>query len=356
MVEPAATPTRKYHLIATEEAFATEAQFEGYRRLLKSPWNDPDLGLWKIVFEKVVKIADRCLDLDRERLQIMDANGVDMHVLSLTSPGVQQFDADTATALAADANDQLAAMVKRHPTRFAGLASFAPQDPARAAKEIDRAINKLGLHGLIVNSHTNSEYLDNHKFWPIFEAAVACNAAVYIHPRNPPAVVAEFLKAEVNLWNAIWGFQQETGLHAMRLIVSGIFDEFPKLKIVLGHMGEALPYWRYRMDFMYKVASGIYNTSGTGRPPLKRAPSEYLQNNFLITTSGMNDHAVLKYCDEVLGPDNIMYAIDYPWQGTEEAVRFINSAPLPPAHMEKITHGNAERAFHIKAAAGATEN
>jgi predicted TIM-barrel fold metal-dependent hydrolase len=356
MTEPAATPARTYRLIACEEAFATKEQFEGYRRLQNSLWNDPDLDLWRVVFQKVEKIKNRTLDLERERLQIMDANGVDMHVLSLTSPGVQQFDADTATALAADANNQLAEAVKRHPTRYAGLASFAPQDPARAVKEIDRAINRLGLHGLIVNSHTNGEYLDNRKFWPIFEAAVGCKAAVYIHPRNPPAVVAEFLKAEVNLWNAIWGFQMETGLHAMRLIVSGIFDEFPDLKIVLGHMGEALPYWRYRLDFMYRVASGIYNTSGTGRPPLKRAPSQYLQDNFVITTSGMNDHAVLKYCHEVLGADNIMYAIDYPWQGTEEAVQFINTAPLPEAAMEKITHGNAERVFHIAAAAKARGN
>jgi 5-carboxyvanillate decarboxylase len=353
MTAQAQTPKRKYRLIPTEEAFATKEQFEAMAKLHTGLNNVPDLEFWRLVLKDFHEITRRLLDLEQERLQIMDEYGVDMHVLSLTAPGVQLFDADTATALAENANDQLAEVVKRHPTRFAGLASFAPQDPKRAAKEIERAIKKLGLHGLVVNSHTNGEYLDQQKFWPIFEAAVACDAAVYIHPRNPPAVVSEFLKGEINLYNAIWGFQMETGLHAMRLIVSGVFDEFPKLKIVLGHMGEGLPYWRYRIDYMYPVAQRL-STCGTGRGPNKKKPSEYLKD-FVITTSGMNDPAVLQYCNSVLGPENIMYAIDYPYQQTQGAVEFINDAPLPAADMEKITHGNAERIFHIAAASRAAQ-
>jgi 5-carboxyvanillate decarboxylase len=340
------TPNRKYRLVATEEAFATPEQVEAFRKCKDTLWHDPDVDLWN-AFLTSEALMRRLLDVDHERISIMDQAGVDLHVLSLTSPGVQLLNADTATSLATLANDQLAEMVKRHPTRYAGLASFAPQDPARAAKEIDRAINKLHLNGLIVNSHTNGEYLDNPKFWPIFEAATACNAAIYIHPRNPPAAAAELLKADVNLWAAIWGYQQETGLHAMRLIVGRVFDEFPKLKIVLGHMGEALPYWLYRIDYMYKNATIIYsNASGHH---LKKPPSEYFKDNFLITTSGMNTHPVLQYCHSVLGPDNIMFAVDYPYQESMEAARFMNSAPLPEADVEKIAHGNAEKLFHIAA-------
>jgi 5-carboxyvanillate decarboxylase len=250
---------------------------------------------------------------------------------------------DAATALAASANDLLAETVKKHPTRYTGLASFAPQDPKRAAKEIERAINTLKLNGLIANSHTNDEYLDDPKFWPIFEAATALNAASYIHPRNLPAHANDILDAGINLDGAIWGFQMETGLHAMRLIVGGVFDQFPKLKIVLGHMGEAVPFWLYRIDYMYNV----YSSGGRGRIKIKRKPSEYVKDNFMITTSGVNFHPTLEYCHKVLGADNIMFAIDYPYQDTEGAVTFMNSAPPPKADLEKITHGNAERIFHI---------
>ena len=346
--EAAQTPNRKYRLVATEEAFSIPEQVEAFRKCHQTMWHDPDVEQWALFLE-VKQLIGRLLDVDNERLSIMDQAGVDVHLLSLTSPGVQLLDPDSATSLAEIANDRLAEMIKRHPTRYAGLASFAPQDPARAAKEIDRAINKLKLNGLIVNSHTNAEYLDNRKFWPILEAAQALDAAIYIHPRNPPAAAAEFLKADVNLWAAIWGYQQETGLHAMRMIISGVFDEFPKLKIVLGHAGEAVPYWLYRMDYMYaNAAAGIYK-SASGRH-LKKKPSDYVKENFYITTSGMNTHPVLQYNHGVLGPDHIMFAIDYPYQETMEAVQFMNSAPLPVQDVEKIAHGNAEKIFRIKPA------
>ncbi len=342
-------PSRKYRLVATEEAFATPEQVEFFRKAKETTWNDPDVELWRYFLETEI-LMRRLLDVDHERISIMDQAGVDMHVLSLTSPGVQCLDADAGTALASLANDQLAETIKRHPSRYAGLASFAPQDPARAAKEIDRAINKLKLNGLIVNSSTNSEYFDNRKFWPILEAVASTGAALYIHPRNLPEPAAELLKADVNLWAAIWGFQMETGLHAMRMIISGVFDEFPNLKIVLGHMGEAVPYWLYRIDYMYlhAAAGGVYK-SASGRR-LKRKPSEYVKDNFLITTSGMNTHPVLQYCHSVLGPDNIMFAIDYPYQESVEAATFMNTAPLSERDVEKIAHANAERVFRIASA------
>lgn len=337
--------SRKYRLIATEEAFTIPEQADAFRRVAAGAYSNPDLDMWRsflVPDSDAPPLLRRLHDLEDERIEIMNRSGVDMHVLSLTSPGVQMFDPDTATSLATTANDRLAEVTQKHPDRFAGLASFAPQDPKRAAKEIDRAINKLKLNGLVVNSHTNGEYLDDKKFWPIFEAATAAKAAIYIHPRNMPDSCAFMLDADVNLAGAIWGFQMETGLHAMRLIVGGVFDQFPDLKIVLGHMGEALPYWPYRIDYMYKAY-----TSGKGK--LKKMPSQYLKDNFLITTSGMNTHAVLKYCAEVLGSDNIMFAIDYPYQESEESANFMNSAPLSPEDCEKIAHGNAEKFFNIPA-------
>lgn len=332
----------KYRLIATEEAFATPEQVESFRHMAATEWNDPDVVMWR-AFLNNKPLLDKLLDLEHERLSIMDGAGVDMHVLSLTAPGVQMLNADAGTAMATSANDVLAEVIRKHPTRFAGLASFAPQDPNRAAKEIERAMGKLKLNGLIVNSHTNGEYLDDPKFYPIFEAAVSQNAAIYIHPRNLPQHADDILQGSLNLDGAIWGFQAETGLHAMRLIVAGVFDRYPNLRIVLGHMGEAVPYWLYRIDYMYNVYTG----HRTNIQKIQRKPSEYVKDNFLITTSGVNFHPTLKYCHEVLGPENIMFAIDYPYQESMEAAHFMQTAPLPQEDMEKMTHGNAERIFHI---------
>jgi 5-carboxyvanillate decarboxylase len=330
--------------IATEEAFATPEQFEGYRALGRSTWSSPDVVFWhRILSDPGNPLTATLLDLDDARIADMDANGVDVQLLLLTSPGVQVFDADTACEIATLANDQLTEAITRHPDRFAGLAAFAPQDPARAAAEMQRAIGQLHLNGFVVNSHTAGEYLDAQKFWPIMEAAEALGRPIYIHPRPLPETAIEpYLEHE--LWAGIWGYAAETGLHALRLIVSGVFDRFPNLQIALGHMGEGLPYWVYRLDYM----SVNYLQGITGRK-LELTPSEYLRRNFLITTSGMNHEPPLQLCREVLGAERIMWAIDYPYQRTPDAVAFMDSAELPPAEREQIYAGNAERAFNIRA-------
>jgi predicted TIM-barrel fold metal-dependent hydrolase len=333
-----------YRRIATEEAFAIPEQFEGWRRLIKQTRKyDPDLFLNRAQIDGG-PLSQRLLDLDGERLRIMDQAQVAVHLLSLTSTGVQAFRADKAIAIAAIANDRLAEAIKRHPTRYAGLAAFAPQNPKRAVKEIERAIGKLKLNGLIVNSHTNGEYLDQKKYRPILEAAAALKAPIYIHPRSPsPGMRAPY--REYHLEHAIWGYAAETGLHAVRLIVSGVFDEFPDLTIVLGHMGENIPYSLYRLDWMHRNARVSMD-----RPKLRMAPSEYFKRNFYITTSGVNWHPALKFGIEVLGADRIMFAIDYPYQETMEAVKFMNEAPISDSDKAKIFHGNAERVFRIKTA------
>jgi 5-carboxyvanillate decarboxylase len=337
-----------YRRIATEEAFSVPEVYEALRRwAATADPAEPDQDFWDFVFTQdtpgLQRVRRQLLDLDTERLEIMDANGVDVHLLSLTAPGVQTFPPDEAVALARLANDRLAAVIARHPGRFAGLAAVAPQAPKAAAKEISRAVTELGLNGVIINSHTGSEYLDEEKFWPILEAAEALGAPIYIHPRSPAVQLAAAFK-KYGLETGIWGFQADTGLHGLRLVCSGVFDVFPKLKIVLGHLGEGLPYWMYRIDYMHPVRAS-YNT----RPALSLSPSEYLKRNFAITTSGMNWAPVLRFCLEAVGADNIMFAIDYPYQVTEGAVRFLDEAEISDEDKRKIYHRNAERIFGIAA-------
>lgn len=335
--------TSRRRLIATEEAFLCPEYADAIRPMAKSVWWDFDMAAIGAITSspRARPLLDALLDVDKGRLAMMDEAGIDVSVLSLVSPGVQLFDADTATTLASIANDRLAEAIERHPTRLAGLASFAPQDPHRAAKEIERAISKLKLNGLIVNSHTAGEYLDDPKFAPILEAASALDAPLYIHPRNPPPELRRFLvtASGASLTMSMWGFQMETSLHALRMILDGVFDRFPKLKIVLGHMGEGLPYWLYRMDWS-KIASKS-----------KRPPSEYFHENFWITTSGLTQHPschpALGFCHSVLGPEKIMFAVDYPFADAKEAVQVMDSAPLPSDDLDRIAHRNAERLFGI---------
>jgi 5-carboxyvanillate decarboxylase len=344
----AASSKKSYRRIATEEAFSIPEQMEAMREMATSAQEyDPDLFLWKIMTDTKGPVYSRLLDVDDERLRVMDRDDVAVQVLSLTSTGVQMLDADRGTALATLANDRLAEAIRRHPDRYAGLGTVAPQDPARAVKEIERAVSKLKLNGFIINSHTNDEYLSERKYWPILEAIAAHDVPLYIHPRAPRPEMARAYRTD-HLEHAIWGYQADVGLHGLRLITSGVFDHYPKLKIVLGHMGKAIPYWLYRIDYMH--ARSII---GMDRPKLKRRPSEYFKENFYITTSGVNWHPVLEFCIKVLGAERIMFAIDYPYQESSEAVEFMNGAAISEEDKEKIFHKNAERVFNIKKAKAA---
>jgi 5-carboxyvanillate decarboxylase len=271
----------------------------------------------------------------------MDEHGVDMQLLSLTAPGVQMFDADTACELATLANDRLAEVIARHPARFAGLACFAPQAPKRAAREMERAIQQLKLNGFIVNSHTNNAYFDHPRYWPILEAAEALDRCIYIHPRAP----SDGLKGplgDYGMDGAMWGYGVEVGTHVVRMMAAGVFDRFPKLKICIGHMGEAVHFWLWRITFMSRRAQA------SGRAPrTELSMAEYFQRNFVITTSGVEDHLALDYSIRKLGVDNVLWAIDYPYQPTAPAVAFMDSAPVDDEAKAQLYHRNAERIFHI---------
>lgn len=340
----------KLRIIATEEAFATSAQIAAIATVAGSATDyDPDLFLWKRMAGGG-PLTTALLDLEGERIAIMDAAGIDMQLLALTSTGVQMFDPATATTVAREANDLLAALIERHPTRFAGLATVPPQAPAEAVREIDRATNRLGLNGIMINSHTNDEYLSERKYWPILEAIEAAGVPLYIHPRAPNKFMAAAYRPD-NLEYAIWGYAAETGLHGLRLITGGVFEQFPKLKVVLGHMGEGIPYWLYRIDWMHHFTG---QWTETQRAKLSLTPSETFKRNFAITTSGVNWDPPLKFNIEVLGEDNIMFAVDYPYQETHEAADWIRGADIPIEAKRKIAAGNAERIFNIKVPAAET--
>lgn len=336
----------QFRRIATEEAFTIKEVAEALRGVARAPGDSIDLTLVRNIYDAppgrdLNNFLPRLLDLEGERLGVMDELGVDMHVLSLTSPGVQMFDADTATDLVALANDRLAEVIGRHPTRFAGLCSFAPQAPKRAAKEMERGIRELKLNGFMVNSHTNSEYLDDPKFWPILEAAEALERTLYIHPRGPSDGMAKPFR-DYMIHGAMWGYGLEVGTHAVRLICSGVFDRFPKLRICLGHMGEGVHFMLWRIDFMNTAAQ-----RGGRVPRLQMKPSEYFKRNFVITTSGMESDLALDFSLKTLGPDNVLWAIDYPYQPTAPAVAWMDAVPATDAVKHKLYHGNAERVFHI---------
>jgi len=337
---PKMTNSTRIRCIATEEAFLIPeiAQAMGDVLAASSDY-DPDLYFWKRISSAAV-LNTRLLDLNEERLSIMDQNGIDMHVLSLGAPGVQMLKQADAVALARLANDRLAEAIAAHPQRYAGLATVAPQAPEEAARELERCIRQLGMKGLLINSHTNGEYLDEPKYRPLLEAAADLKAPLYIHPRAPvPAMAGAFRR--YTLEHAIWGFQAEAGLHGLRLIVSGLFDQLPGLQIILGHGGEGLPYWMSRIDTMHR------QFQVPERPALNRRPSDYLREHFFVTTSGMNWGPAVRLCIDALGADRVMFAIDYPFQDTAEALAGLQTTDLTPQERHSVMHGTAEAVFAL---------
>lgn len=280
------------------------------------------------------------IDIGEGRIAAMDACGIQKMILSLTSNGVQSLNADVAIGLVKNANDQLHSAVAKHPTRFDGLVAIAPQAPESSAKELERGIVQLGMKGVIINSHAAGEFLDAQKYRVIFEAAQALDAPVYLHPAVPPPQMNQPYM-DYGLIGAMLGFAAESCVHVMRLILSGLFDDFPRLKMVLGHLGEGIPYYLQRIDTHYNyVKSQIRN-----RP--KRLPSEYFRDHFWVSTSGMNGTPAVKFCKDVLGVDRIMFAADYPHEDMPLEVKKMDAEKFSDDEMDKIYHKNAEKLFKL---------
>lgn len=300
---------------------------------------DSSVGTW--IHDKNIKTYRRLSDRGEGRLHQMDSAGIDFQVLSLFDPGVQASrDAAQATNLARRANDDLAETVRANPTRFGGFAALATQDPDGAARELERAVTELGLVGALINGHSHGRYLDDPAYLGLFECAQRLGVPIYLHPTTPhPAVLdawfKPYLKDGIQL--AAWGFGVETATHALRLIYSGLFEKFPALQIILGHLGETLPFAAYRIDRYY----GLGGDGGS----LPRKPSEYLRENFYITTSGNFCPAAFACTLEVMGADRVMFAVDYPIDSNRAAVEFLNGLTIDESTRAKISSGNAQRLF-----------
>jgi 2,3-dihydroxybenzoate decarboxylase len=329
----AAGSTRPYRRIACEEGFLSPGVLAH-----NAVSSTPDLQLITETGPAAF-LARSLIDLGEARLAAMDADGVDMQLLLLSSPGVQTFDAATATALAAEVNDYASAACARCPARFAALAALAPQNPNGAVHELERAMKLPGIKGAIVNSHTHGEYLDAPKYLPIFEALEALDAPLYIHPREPAGPMNAMMAGPV-VGGPAWAYAVEVGTHVLRLIQSGLFDRFPQLRIVIGHMGEALPFWLPRIDNRYR-----FNLRGPST--LRRLPSEYIRENLWVTTSGMNYWPQLEMTMKVLGPDRVLYATDYPFEDQGEAIRMAEAMPLSPAQKQALFESNAAKVFKL---------
>lgn len=278
-------------------------------------------------------------ELGDARIRVMDDAGIAVQVLSHTKPGVQEIaDLPLACSLAAAANDHLAEAVAAHPTRFAGFATLATAAPEAAARELERTVTTYGFKGAMINGHTRGEYLDNPRFWPIFEAAQALDVPVYLHPTNPhPAVLEAYYKDYPVLGYAPWGYAVETGTHVLRLILSGVFDRFPGLKMVIGHMGELLPFALWRADGRLTPKY----------PHLKKSVRQTFLDHFSLTTAGVFSTPELMCTASVVGFDKLLFSVDYPFESNVEAVRWFESLPIADSDRAKLAHLNAERLLKL---------
>ena len=320
--------------ITLEEHFATPGYFDGPGRELKNRAEK--------VGGRYANLIARLCDVGGKRLAEMDAAGIDMQVLSLTAPGVEQLDAAEAVALAREANDYVADAVKNHPTRFAAFAAVATPAPDEAAAELERRV-RAGFKGAAVNGHNRGRYLDDKFYWPLLESADALEVPIYLHPTPPPRPVLDTyyggfapLLTEM-LAGGAWGWHIETAVHVIRLISGGVFDRFPKLQIVIGHMGEGLPFMFQRFDIMPPAVTG-----------LKRQYRDYLRDNVHYTFSGFNfPPAFLDLLLELGGVDRIMFSADHPYQSMPAARAFLEQIPVSAADKERIAHGNAEKLLKL---------
>jgi 2,3-dihydroxybenzoate decarboxylase len=315
-------------VIAIEEAFSVPGVTPPLSRDLM-PIPDRWIEEW----------SRRLADLTELRLADMDAHGVDMQVLSLTF-GVEVItDPADAVAAARKVNDYLAEVIAAYPTRFAGFATLPLQDPGAAVAELRRAVADLGLKGVLHNDHVLGHYLDEPQFRPVWAELERLGVTLYLHPGFAPADHWRVFEGYPMLSGPSWGWTAAVGAHALRLIYGGVFDEFPGVSVTLGHMGELLPFQLSRLDSRYNTAPP------DRRPP--HPPSYYLRHNMYVTTSGFFSHSALRAATSAVGIDRVLFAIDYPFESSADAVEFLRTAPYTPPDLGRIAHRNAERILRL---------
>lgn len=311
---------------------------EGYPKLVKAVgnqgrrlWYTPEVGQ---PFDDL--LLEALLDIGEKRLQKMDACGIDVQVLSLSAPGLEQLPPAQGITLAVDSNNTLSEIIHRHPGRFAGYAALAPKNPETAADELERSVKELGFIGWNTHSNYGDSYLDDKKYLPILERAERLAVPVYLHPTVPetPALGTYGFP----LAGAPFGFGMDAAACMMRLIYSGVFDRLPDLKIILGHLGESLPFLFKRIDWAY-----VRPFDPAARPKLSRKPSEYLRDNVYITTSGNYYEPAFRCAQEAMGIDRILFGSDFPYEEPEECIEFIEGLSISGEEKENIYFRNAKR-------------
>jgi predicted TIM-barrel fold metal-dependent hydrolase len=333
--------------IDLENHFATQAYVDalygnpGYPRFVDDPatgerhvYHSPDY--WQPFGDPLV---DRLLDLDDLRIQALDAAGIDVAVISHSAPAPEQLEPKLATTLAKDANDKLAEAIGRHPDRYLGFATLGPKEPEEAVKELERAVKELGFKGWNTHSNFGDSYLDDKRYWPILAKAEELGVPIYLHPTFP--IISQLTEYGLALAGPGFGFGVETSMVMMRLILSGVFDAFPKLTIILGHYGEALPFLLTRVDrsfLQYHVPKG----SGS-MPPIKKRPSEYLLGNMYATTSGNYLAAAFDCTRSSIGIGRMLLGTDYPYESTEETGRFLDGLAMSAEEKTKLYEENPAR-------------
>jgi len=295
-------------------------------------------------------VRSRLSDVGTERLRLMDAAGIDVQVLSHVQPGIQVLadaQADLAVAVSREVNDWLADAVAAHPSRFAGFAMLPTQSPADAADELRRAVCDLGFKGALINGHTNGHYLDDPIFDVLLGTAASLDVPVYLHPTDPPSAVAKRYYAPFD--SALvptWGWPVETGTHLLRMICAGVFDRHPNLKVIVGHMGELLPFCFTRLNVGLTMA-GWLSGSDVPQPPMRKSVGYYLRENVFITSSGVFDVPVFDCARAMLGLDTLMFSVDYPFQDNFAATQFLKRCDLSLEDKERFAHGTADKLLKL---------
>ena len=282
------------------------------------------------------ELCRRLTDLGELRIAEMDAAGIDLQVISHVEPATQNFEPDEAVRLARAANDLLHQAIVAHPTRFAGFAALPTPDPQAAARELERAVGALGFKGAMVHGLTRGRFLDEKAFWPIFEAAQSLDVPIYLHPATPhPDVIAAYYEGYPSMVRVGHGFTGEMSAAAIRLVLSEVFVTFPRLQVILGHLGEALPFLLPRVDrYVSREMKGRNFAVG-------------LRQHFYFTTGGKFTHAALQCAIEAIGIERLMFAVDWPFHSNLDGIAFIEKAPIGEDAKAMIFADNARRLLRL---------
>ena len=325
--------------IALEEAFAVKGAEEYTPQLLK--------------LREFRQCEAQLQDITEMRIRVMDEGEIEIAVLSATSPSIQGLrDAKMEVETAQIWNDYIAEAIQPHPDRLRAFACLPMREPDAAARELERAVKELGLAGALINGYDNAGdqtpiYYDAPEYLDFWKTAEALDVPVYIHPRTVPDNRETTYMGLPELKGAAWGFHIETAEHVLRMIVSGLFDKVPNLKIFLGHLGELLPFWCWRTDHRIQKEGWDGEVAAANGRPRELSVSDYIRRNIYVTTSGMFYTPALEHVLKVMGPDRVMYSVDYPYENPVEANEWFNTLELDPDVLRAIAYDNAKRLLKL---------